>query len=246
MKHKRLIIASVVILIVLIALSGALYIYVSDFYRAQAGAAAILADDSAGLAVFDGGIAIGSPAAEKGFIFYPGGKVEYTAYLPLLQKISDGGVFCVAVKMPFNLAVFDANAAARIMDDYPEIKQWSIGGHSLGGAMAAVYAADNQDRLAGLVLLAAYPTKDLKASGLSVLSLYGSEDGVLNFDKYTDALGLMPENFREVRIEGGNHAQFGDYGLQAGDGQALVSAGEQLAITAGEIFEFIEKLDARP
>lgn len=90
-------------------------------------------------------------------IFYPGAKVEYISYLPLLEKIKQGSnVTCILVKMPFNMAIFDANAADTIIDQFPDIKNWYIAGHSMGGAMASDYASNNQDKIKGLILLGAY------------------------------------------------------------------------------------------
>ena len=100
--------------------------------------------------------AFGSNALDTGIIFYPGGKVEYTAYSPLMQGFAKEGYFCALVKMPFGLAVFDTNAAKDVKEAHPEITHWIIGGHSLGGAMAAKYAAISD--FDGLFLLAAYTT----------------------------------------------------------------------------------------
>lgn len=97
----------------------------------------------------------GEPTA--GFIFYPGGKVEHTAYAPLMKRLSDAGVLCVLTEMPFNLAALDMNAAEGIVKAYPQVDRCHIGGHSLGGSLAASYAADHADELAGVVLLAAIP-----------------------------------------------------------------------------------------
>ncbi len=187
-----------------------------------------------------GGTIVFEPeGATKGFIFYPGGKVEYTAYIPLMQACAEEGILCVLLEMPFNLAVLDANAADGVKEEYPHITEWYIGGHSLGGSMAANYAADNADELAGLVLLASYSTADLSESGLSVLSVYGSEDGVLNMEKYEKYHVKLPHNLTEYVIGGGCHAYFGVYGAQKGDGTPSVTNKEQIDITAEKISEFI-------
>ena len=110
-----------------------------------------------------------------------------------------------------------------------------VGGHSLGGAMAGSFAAGHAEELDGLVLLASYATSDLSESGLAVLSAYGSEDGVLNRESYAKNYGHLPADTQELVIAGGNHAQFGDYGAQAGDGTAQISAEEQQALTAEAI-----------
>ena len=104
--------------------------------------------------------------------------------------------------------------------------------------MAASYAAKHAEEFEGLVLLAAYSTEDLSDSGLKVLSLYGSEDGVLNREKYEEYRSNLPEDTVEYVIQGGNHAGFGSYGEQEGDGQARVSQGEQIAIMVDWIGRF--------
>lgn len=183
---------------------------------------------------------IGDTAGGCGFLFYPGGKVEETAYLPVLCNLAGADICCVLVKMPFRLAVFDADAAAGVMEDFPEISRWYLGGHSLGGAMAAGFAAEHEEELAGLVLLAAYPTKEIKT--LPVLSLYGSGDGVLNREKYRESIPLAAHLTEHV-IEGGNHAQFGNYGVQEGDGAAGIAKEEQWQETVDFILNFIRETE---
>lgn len=174
-------------------------------------------------------------AAEKGLIFYPGGLVEHTAYAPLMEALAQEGWLCVLTQMPLELAVLDMNAADGLQEQFPEVDSWAIGGHSLGGAMAASYAAGHAEDFDALVLLAAYSTADLTSSGLDVISLYGSEDGVLNREKYADYRKNLPDDAREIIIEGGNHAGFGDYGPQRGDGSASISPQEQIRRTVSEL-----------
>jgi len=177
--------------------------------------------------------------AAKGFIFYPGGKVEYTAYIPLLQALSEHGVTCVLVEMPFHLAVLDINAADGIQKEYPEIEDWYIGGHSLGGSMAASYVASHTEDFAGLVLLGAYSTADLSESNLAVLSVYGSEDKVMNRENYENNKTNLPAGFTEVVLGGGCHANFGMYGAQDGDGTPSITNEEQIALTADAIVKMM-------
>ena len=122
-----------------------------------------------------------------------------------------------------------------IQEQFPEIGRWYIGGHSLGGAMAASYATSHAGELDGLVLLAAYSTQNLSNSGLAVLSVYGSEDGVLDMEKYEQYRSNLPADTVEVVIDGGCHAGFGRYGAQDGDGTPTISSNEQIARTAEEI-----------
>ncbi len=165
---------------------------------------------------------------QAGIIFYPGGKVEYTAYAPLMQKLAEEDILCIVPKMPLNLAVLDVDAAEDIMKQYPEIDKWYIGGHSLGGSMAASYAAENPENFEGLLLLAAYSTEDLSDTSMDVYSVYGSEDLVLNMEKYEEYRSNLPEDVYELIIEGGNHAGFGSYGAQEGDGEAAITASAQI------------------
>ncbi|SDB03830.1 alpha/beta hydrolase [Eubacterium oxidoreducens] len=174
-----------------------------------------------------------------GMIFYPGGKVEYESYAPLMEKLASKGILCVLVHMPGNLAILDVDAADDIFEQYPDIQNWYIAGHSLGGYAAASYAADHDDRLSGLIMLAAYSGKDLSSTSLTTLSIYGSEDGVLNLKKYKENKSLLPAASKEIIISGANHAYFGCYGEQKGDGAASISNEEQMNLTAEYISDFI-------
>lgn len=199
--------------------------YISDYYRADNQALAIL--DKTDVYEMDNYIELKADS-DIGFIFYPGGKVESLAYLPLLDSIRNQGINVYLVNMPFNLAVFNINAADTIIEKYPNIKQWYIGGHSLGGAMASQYLSQNEEKFEGLIQLSAYPLND---SELNVLILYGTNDKVLDLEKLS--------SFYSVKIEGGNHAYFGNYGEQDGDGTASISREEQQLITVETILEFI-------
>lgn len=184
-----------------------------------------------------------SQATDTGIIFYPGGRVNYKDYLPLMTLCAQKGITCVLVKMPFDFAVFDISAARKIIKQLPEIKNWYMAGHSLGGAMAAAFISRHKKEFNGLILLAAYTTHNLSASGLRVLSIYGSRDGVLNMKKYQKYKKNLPaENngLTEYIIEGGNHAQFANYGAQKGDFGPDISVGQQQKITAEVITVWVE------
>ena len=139
--------------------------------------------------------------------------------------------------MPFNLAVLDINAADGIQEQHPEIEKWYIGGHSLGGSMAASYLANHIDDYDGLILLGSYSTADLSKTGLDVLSVYGSEDKVMNRVKYDENKSNLPSDLIEVVIEGGCHAYFGMYVAQEVDGKPTISNEEQIFLTANHIFD---------
>ena len=224
--------------LILLALCAVCGVYFGTYSHAAPEAAVLLqGSDAVQVQAMDGGWLLDGPGTEDALIFYPGGKVEAAAYLPLLTTLAEDGVDCFLVRMPLNLAIFDTNAAAAIQDAWA-YEHWYIGGHSLGGACAALYAAENPDRLTGLILLAAYATKPLDEH-LAVLELHGSEDGVLNRDKLEEGKRYLPASAVSEELLGGNHAQFGDYGPQKGDGTATVPRAEQTAWAADRIEKLI-------
>ncbi len=244
MKRSKKILTIAAVLLAVVFLGCA--VYVNDYYHADTDAvAAFSANNTVTTQTLADGTIVCSPEdPSAGFIFYPGGKVEYTAYQPLMEACAQKNILCVLVEMPFNLAVLDINAAHGIREQFPQVETWIIGGHSLGGSMAAAYAADHTDELAGLVLLGAYSTEDLTSSGLRVLSVYGSEDRVMNREKYAANLPNLPADFSEIIIDGGCHAGFGFYGPQAGDGTPTLSAEEQIEQTAEIIAAWCIKNEA--
>lgn len=174
--------------------------------------------------------------ASAGLVFYPGGRVDARSYAPLARALAERGYAVVIVSMPLSLAVFDVEAATDVMEspELASVEVWAIGGHSLGGAMAAQYAADVSPKtLAGVLLLAAYAPEgaDLADSGLAVSDVTASLDAVLDQENWTAGQARLPEDRDSFVIVGGNHAQFGDYGPQPGDGEATITADEQLAQT---------------
>lgn len=234
--RKRLIIITSAIAGLLIICVIVFGVYVSDYYHAEdydvlQEFSEIIVEE------YDNYTLYGDvDNADAGIIFYPGGKVEAEAYEPLMFHLADNDICCVLVEMPFNLAVFGMNRADDIIDKYNGI-DWYIAGHSLGGAMASSYASDHVDELNGLILLAAYPTEELPKD-FPVLSIYGSEDMVLNSDKYNESKGLALA-FSEVIIQGGNHSGFGNYGFQSGDGEAAISSQNQWELTVENIVEWM-------
>lgn len=237
MKRKRRIILPAVLVLVLLA--GAFFLYAEDYYRAEAPAIEALASGgSVTVTETDYGWFFDGPADADALIFYPGGKVEETAYAPLLHRLAAGGLDVCLVKMPFRLAIFGVDRAAGIMEKY-DYGRWFVGGHSLGGAAAAMFAAKHPEP-AGVILLAAYPTKPLEAGDLE-LTVYGAEDGVLNREKLAAGRQYASDRAEEIRLPGANHAQFGNYGPQAGDGTASLTPEEQQAETAELIFRYLRE-----
>lgn len=231
---KKLIIWLISIAIVV----GGCVIYVSDYYHAEREAIALFTNEYSvePIEISKGVIVFEPDEPDAGFIFYPGGKVEYTSYIPLMSALAENGVLCILIKMPCNLAVLDINAAKGLADKYPDIDDWYIGGHSLGGSMAASYAANHTEEFRGLILLGAYSTAKTR---LPVLSIYGSDDKVMNREKYNKYKPNIDSSLTETVIDGGCHAYFGMYGAQNGDGTPAISNEEQIILTTEEIINFI-------
>ena len=228
-RRKKWLIAGEIVFLILTILAGPFFWYVSDYYRAEAVALAVMGQDS-GISQQDG-LTILSPSypTDTAIIFYPGAKVEAEAYLPLLDQIRQTGVTCMLVHMPFRMAIFDADAAEEVIARFPEIQHWYIAGHSMGGAMASKFASDHPDLVDGLILMGAYIYGDYPEE--NTLTIYGSlNQSVEDHIDYTENI---------VEIQGGNHAQFGNYGPQKGDPPATISAEEQQRQTVEAIAAFL-------
>lgn len=242
-KSKSIFIILSSVFFILVLLAGGAVIYVSDYYRATDEAEISFAPEEniQSYTTDDGHIVFEPESYEIGFIFYPGGKVEHRAYQPLMAELAREGVLCILIKMPFNLAVLNMDAADGIKENFSEVERWYIGGHSLGGSMAASHLVKNATDYSGLVLLGAYSTQDLSGKDLDVISIYGSEDKIMNREKYEECLANLPEDYLEVVIIGGCHAFFGSYGTQDGDGTPTISVDEQIELTVIRIMEMINK-----
>ena len=230
-RRKQWKIAAGILLAILVLIAGGFFWYVSDYYRAEDVALEVL---SAGdnIEVRDD-LTVLSPSypTDTAVIFYPGAKVEAIAYLPRLDQLRQTGLTCVLVEMPFHLAIFDANAAEDVMEAFPDIQHWYMAGHSMGGAMASQFASERPDEVDGLILLGAYLYGDY--SPKDTLTVYGSlNQSVEDKINYTENV---------VEIQGGNHAQFGNYGPQKGDLPAEITAEEQQAQTVAAITDFIAR-----
>lgn len=179
-----------------------------------------------------------------GFIFYPGGRVDFRSYSPLAHAIANQGYLTVIVPMPLNLAVFGPNSANAVIDAFPNITSWAIGGHSLGGSMAAQYVQENQNRISGLILLAAYPASGLNLSDSEIfaVTIHGTNDGLVTAKQIDDSLKQLPLSTIRAELEGGNHAQFGWYGTQSGDGLATITREQQQNQTITVAIQLLNKL----
>jgi hypothetical protein len=227
---KRLLIGIIALFFIMCV---AFYIYTLDYYKADEVAKQTMEDSKDRMQTKDNQI-IFLPDEEKNlhtaFVFYPGGKVEPTAYAPLLKNLSDQGLTCILVKMPFNLAVFNSEAGDKIFGELEDINNWYIGGHSLGGAMASNCIKTSSKDWKGLILLGAY---SISNTDLPALAIYGSEDHVLKTSKLVDV--------NTLKIEGGNHAFYGNYGEQKGDGKATITREEQQNQAVEAILQFIKQ-----
>lgn len=236
---KKIVFAIIIVLIV--SLVGGTVYYINDYYKADEVAVSLITAPKTDVTITEeNGVFTFKPQnATKGIIFYPGGKVQAESYAPLMQTLAENGVLSVLVTMPGNLAVLDMNAADGLQEKYPEIQSWYMSGHSLGGSMASSFIAENSKDFDGIILLASYSTANLSNLGLDVLSIYGTNDGVLNMEKYEECKSNLPEDFKEIVITGGCHAYFGAYGEQEGDKKATITREEQIEITVNEILQFI-------
>ncbi|WP_018751220.1 alpha/beta fold hydrolase [Paenibacillus sanguinis] len=172
---------------------------------------------------------VSAEVLEPNVVFYPGGLVEPEGYAPFARQLAGLGHRVYLTKMPLNLALFVQNRAEAFLAEHPG-ESYVIGGHSLGGVFAARYAAEHSDQLAGVFFLASYADTagSLKDVNLSALQITASQDGVLNQEAWAESKAHLPENTLYISIEGGNHGQFGSYGMQKGDQVPALTEAEQL------------------
>ena len=181
----------IVLSLLFIILGMAFFAYTGNYYHAEEEVYDYLSLDN--VEIRDEVIIFNNDEASKNIIFYPGAKVEYLAYAPLMSKLSENGFECYLLKMPFNLAFFGVNKAYEFLD---ENKQNYLMGHSLGASMACEFVKNNTASVDGLILLAGYSASNISDYDISTISIYGTEDGVLNLDKYNDSKINLPSNFK--------------------------------------------------
>ena len=179
---------------------------------------------------------------DTGLIFYPGGRVNPASYAPAAYQIAESGYLVVIPHMAFNLPVSSPNRADAVMAHFPDVQHWIIGGHSLGGEMAAQYAYKHPGKVEGLVLWAGYPPSgaSLADTQFPVLSIYGSNDA--NAATINASKALLPPDTVWVIIEGGNHGQLGWYGRQPGDNPATISREEEQRQAIEATIDFLNAL----
>ncbi len=229
----------ITILGTIFVLSLILLCYSCIYYHAEASAvSALVPNEEVAVTQTDYGYFFDGPSTENLYIFYPGAKVDEKAYAPLMRELAEGGMDVFLVQMPLHFAICAPDRAGDILSQYHYDNTY-IGGHSMGGAMASLYASEHGDSLDGVILLASYPTKPLSDS-LSEISVYGSEDGVLDMDRLKECEANAPERYYSRVIRGGNHAGFGNYGKQHRDNDALISSADQQAETAEFILSHLQ------
>ncbi|MBQ6373655.1 MAG: alpha/beta fold hydrolase [Clostridia bacterium] len=227
------------------ALAIGFLIYASDYHRADRHALDSLASDArVRVSRTDQGWFFDGPSQTDALVFYPGAKVEETAYAPLLHGLAGAGLDVFLVRMPLRFAFFGIDRADAEMKAH-DYARWFVGGHSLGGAMAAEFAAKNGDRVAGVILLGAYTAAALDERQLELV-ICGTEDGLATPDDIAKGRAKAPARYIEHAIRGGNHAGFGNYGAQSGDGAASISADAQQAETIRVIMEVLADPGAPP
>lgn len=226
-KMKKPLIKKIIIALILVILliAAIFFIWTQNTYKAISEPAI---DMDSNYMEEDNWIIYGNKESSNGLILYPGAKVEPDAYAYLAQELSKNNILVAIPNVRLNLALFDYSKADEIIEKYSDVT-WIVGGHSMGGAAAAMYADANMDRVKGLILLGAYSAENdnLSKSDLPVLSISGSNDGLSTPEKIEEKKSNLPNTAEFYEITGGNHAQFGVYGEQSGDNEAEIKVKEQ-------------------
>lgn len=244
MQSKKKIILITILAIILIVAAAFTY-YVSDYYHADANAMAALNSTEAYSVENTADSITFTPTdnnSNTGIIIYPGAKVQAESYSVLASKLAENGYTIIIAKIPFNLAFFGTNKADDIIKNHTEINSWVIGGHSLGGVFASEYAVNHPDKIKGVIYLAAYPSSNASNASFKALSIRGSLDNLTQKEDISKNLDKFPANTTFITIEGGNHYNFGDYGVQAGDNNSTITREEQQQQTITAIIEFVKNL----
>jgi hypothetical protein len=183
--------------------------------------------------------------ATTGLILYPGARVHPVSYAPAARAIAEEGFLTVIVPMPFNMAILAPNRAEDVIDAHPEIETWVIGGHSLGGSMAAQFANTHRRVIQGVILWAAYPgiNTSLRNGGQAVQVVYGTDDCIAPPEEILATRPRLPDDVEVVAIEGGNHLQFGWYEGQVGSCIPAINLEDQQAIAVEAAVDFLDDLD---
>lgn len=177
-------------------------------------------------------------ASNEGLIFIPGAKVDPLGYASMLAGLVRDGVTVVITQPTLGLAILDLRGPAAFTVLAPDVDEWAIGGHSLGGVRACQLAGS--DGVEKLILVGSYCATDLSGTEIDVLSISGTEDGLSTPEKIEDAWDLLPADAESVVIEGANHASFGSYGPQSGDGEATIAVDQVHAQVDEAMLSFLD------
>jgi len=173
----------------------------------------------------------GGPPA-TGLILYPGANCDIRGYAPLLRALAEAGYLAVGIQMPLRLSILDPEAAAEVPPAFPEVARWILAGHSMGGAVGGGYAHDHPERLAGAILLDAYPLESdtLADSPIPVWHIHRARADGSPPAKFAAMRHVFPDEGPWVPIRGGNHMQFGSFvgGTYDEEWDAQITEAEQL------------------
>ncbi len=242
-KSKKKLILLIILIIIAVALISFL-VYVSDYYHADSRALNALSSTNTYTVDNNDNFITFTPLGNKsdtGVIIYPGGKVQAESYAVMASQLAANGYMTVIVKMPFNLVIFDTNKANKVITNHTEIQNWVIAGHSLGGVFASDYAL-KQDKIKGVIYLAAYPSANASNGSFKSISIRGSLDNLTTSEDISKNLDKFPANTIFITIAGGNHYNIGDYGAQAGDNNSTITREDQQKLTVAYILEFLRNL----
>ncbi len=179
---------------------------------------------------------------KTGFIFYAEKNVEHQAYTPVLKRIASQGYLIIVPDMPFNQPSFGVKKAGQIIQAFPEIEKWVIGGHGAGADAAARFSMQYETQLSGLVLWAPVlnPSVRLDSSLLNIVLIYGNQDGIITPEQIREYQEQLPSSTKWTPLVGGNHSQFGDFGQLANDDQASITAAEQWKMVSKYTLELLD------
>jgi len=235
LSRRRAVALAVVALVVLAATVFYLYFGVFAHHAPADVTERVRAEPAVSVEQRYGGYVVSDADPEPetlGVVFYPGARVAPDAYLPTAAAIATRANATVVVPgMPANLAVFAPSRADAVLAGEADVQRWVVGGHSLGGAMACRYAAE--EPVAGLLLVGAYCDRPVR--GTAALSVVGTRDGVVNRERFAASTGNLPAGARVVRVDGMNHTQAGWYGGQRGDRPATIPTRAAHRRLAGEV-----------
>ncbi|WP_138755702.1 alpha/beta hydrolase [Paenibacillus sinopodophylli] len=243
-NRKRMIwaVAALLVMVLLLAVIYQMMLYTPS----DAAKAAMKTDDQVEVSIGQAGYrfepkAGGALLAEPNVILYPGGLVDPKSYAPLARELAEAGHRVYIASMPLHLAFTGQNKADAFIAEHPS-ESYVIGGHSLGGVFAARYAAEHIEEIDGVYFLAAYADEkgNLADADFPILQITGSNDGVLNWEAWSEGKKFMPSQTEYVTVEGGNHGQFGSYGSQKGDKQASIKPEEQLERVSSAIIGWMK------